>query len=70
MPNVLKKSNIIKREKLELNINNAKAVVQLYDEITPSEVIEILNTVLNNCYEYVPEEELEVFRLPKGMTMR
>lgn len=70
MARILKRSNMIKRDKLELNINNAKAVVQLYDEITPKEVVEILDTVLNNCYEYVPEEELEVFRLPKGMTMR
>lgn len=67
---VLKKSDIIKREKLELNINNAKAIVQMHEEITRDEFIKLLDNILNNCYEYVPEEELEPFKLPKGMIMR
>ena len=67
---VLKKSTTIKTETFEKKIRNAKALVMLEDSITKERALEILNVLEKQCYEWVPESELELFRLPKGMTMR
>lgn len=66
---VLKKSPTIKTETLERNIRAAKALISLQEDLTKEQVLKILNELEVSCYQYVPETELELFRLPKGMVM-
>ena len=64
---VTKIAPTIDTETFKLALNNAKTIVKLDEEMTRDDFLEVLKNLEVKCYRYVPEEELDPFRLPKGM---